>query len=250
MATARLAWKIIRARDWIHQLGLPLLGYVYSNGVMLDVQLLPLLLVAALLLATAYSLNEIFDRKLCKKYVLIPLSLGILALTISNLTSFKIFEVVLLLLIAITYSIPPLRLENVPLVCTLLNGIGFALLFSLGLTHVTFESILLVFFVFLNAIGFQLVHEISHLRIEDKFTTAKLLGTRSTISLAKIFFFSAFLVASLLFPLIPFLSPLSWVFFLMSTSKLKHVRSRDLKESFRKLSIAYGILLLFSFIAK
>lgn len=173
--------KIYRVKDWVHFLGLPLLGYFKFDEKDPE-RLILILIISAFYLAFAAVLNNWYDRYLdisqtlknpfskdmdsfsfynLNAIIIIPL---ILSLIFAIISSFLCCLITLIgIIFAYTYSAPPARLKSIPIVGTLSNILVFIPLLYIGpvslQTHFTETSYLALFCSFIVLI-MQLFHEI------------------------------------------------------------------------------------------
>lgn len=186
--------SIYRIKNWWYYLGYPLLGFAFAglfNGWYV------VLLLTALTLAYAYSINEKYDKDTETYDFLLPLLLSFLLVPFLNTNQTICF--VLFVAISTLYSHRLTRLKSIPFIVTIANGALFSLFFCMGYLG-TKSPDLFMFHVFTLLfffnIGAQLIHELMDLKedLDDRInTTAVYLGERRTVSL---------LVLSLLFGII------------------------------------------------
>jgi len=200
------AVKFYRIPNWLHFLGFPLLGVLLARpeDALPLAQTMLLVIASAGLLAYAYSLNDISDRELGRQYGISPkslstfgsknieLSISIMPLlgSLILLAWFPFLVLALAILFAVlwtAYSFRYPRLKAVPGVCTLINGVGFPLLFLMGFASVRLPnaaSALLFVTLVLLQIPAQLIHELCHSR-DDRLvhveTTAVHFGVSGTL---------------------------------------------------------------------
>jgi 4-hydroxybenzoate polyprenyltransferase len=174
--------KIFRIKDWLHYLGFTVLGIVFG-GLLANIVFI-LLLLSALMLAYAYSLNVAYDKKLKTRLYLIPLVTSLALFVFLNPMQ-MLFSVIFLFIVTV-YSIPKPHLKSKPVICTLCNAIAFPCLFALGFFGAGSSMSLFIYFytvLFLLSVVIQLIHELSDLE-EDKrdkiITTAARFGERIT----------------------------------------------------------------------
>jgi 4-hydroxybenzoate polyprenyltransferase len=161
-----------------------------------------ILMASAGLLAYAYSLNEFYDQELEHShrngqvsgtgrntthslFPVIPLLASLILLSQFSIVLFAIG--VLFSILWTMYSHPVLRLKAIPIVCTMVNGIGFPVLFLMGFVAgaaPTIECILIFVTLVLLEIPAQLIHEICHADEDRLFlvcTTAVRFGEKRAI---------------------------------------------------------------------
>ena len=180
-ASIAAAQKFYRFGDWFHFLGFTFLGILFgARSSDLDFLLVTEAMIASsLLLAFAYSFNVLYDSEVESSMLpshnattpgrlrglllsLAPAAVG-LALVVRSSEAF--FMGLLFVVLWGLYSGPVLRLKAVPLLCTISNGVGFSLLFLIGLAMVaTFSTSSILFFslLVLLEIPAQLIHEVAH----------------------------------------------------------------------------------------
>ena len=179
--------KILRIKDWLHLLGLPILGYFYNIIPFNFNEIFFVIVISFLFLAYGFSLNKCanFYRKrkthIFYKSLLVALAFLLPTLFLAYSISFPAFFIIAVnSFIGFVYSFPPSILKRFPIIVTILNGIGFGLLFSFG--YLSNKPIDSAFFYMSSFVGFiflpvQLVHEIA-----DK-TEDRRLGFKSTVML-------------------------------------------------------------------
>jgi 4-hydroxybenzoate polyprenyltransferase len=191
----QMTLDLFRVRDWVHVLGLPLLGFLYAR--MKDPQMtwfyLPLcIIISVLYLAHGYSLNETYDT--LKKHKGIyqgffqekgisfkrALALSFAPLLINLVLSWLVSPGMFLLIIAgailsYVYSAPPSRFKEIAFADLVINALGFSILFLIGtgLGEGIFPgSFYLAFLFFIVFIPLQLIHELEHVQ-EDRAANVK-----------------------------------------------------------------------------
>jgi len=230
--------KYYRVDDWIHYLGYTLISSILIS----NIELINFVL-SAIILAYAYSLNDYYDKKMKKKYFLVPL---ILYLLIIPFVSYSSFLISLSFLILFTlYSWPKVWLEGKPIISTITNSIGFTLIFLIPFQDIekiinNYSFILLIFF--LNTAA-QLLHEIVDLKEDKKvkkITTTAYFGVRKSL----IFFKTCLLFVILLsfFILRKFLLiSLSSIFFSLYFIGRENVDIK-VRKNFKTIGIIVGLI--------
>jgi len=243
--------EIYRVKNWFYYLGFVILGLIYNKQTHLN---FPSLLISPFLLGYAYSLNDFYDRKTTGKYFLIPLLLSLILLLTLNFL--QILVAVTFLVIVTIYSAEPFRLKKVPIVVTLLNGVGFSLLFLLGYwsqPSSAFPTEFFIILLFLN-LSAQLIHEGVHMKEDKKeniYTTALVCGRKnlkllitSLLSISLIFILTLFFrkKVSLLF----LISTI--IFLLLSIYKIQTTpMNKEVRRCFRNGGIVTGVIWFISF---
>ena len=231
-----------RIKDWVHYLGYVLLGSISSG----NLNLINFLL-ASLMLAYAYSLNE-YD-KIKKKYFLFPLLISFFLLPCLNYFQFLIY---LFFILTFTfYSSPKIWLEGRPLFSTLSNAIGFSLIFLLPFN--SYEKFVLFFdlfsLLFLLNFAAQIIHEIVHYSIDKKSkknTTCVKIGIKNSIFLLKINLIFIILLATIMFKHFKLIS-LSTIVFSLYFLFLTKINS-ETRKKFRYYGIICGTIYLIDLI--
>lgn len=169
--------KFFRVSDWVHILGLTVLGFCFaSEGKAVFYNVFFALLVSSLYLAHGYALNECFDTIINSRYpqgnfipfqtaILFSYAVLVLNLFISFHFSKNIFGLVIIgTILAWLYSAPPVRAKKKLFLGFLFNSIGFSILFLIGyasLKMIDMRAILMtVFFIFLF-FPIELIHELN-----------------------------------------------------------------------------------------
>lgn len=202
--------KSLRIKDWLHVLGLPLLGILFaSKERVFTFGSVLVFIVAALYCAHGYSVNNYFDlrynRELPKRkfYALLGFSYSLFILNCA-ISYYCGGPAALSLVItgAITgflYSAPPLRLKRSILFNLVLNSFGFALLFLIGFAavrrQITSVSLAFTFFFGLLFIPLQLVHQISHSKEDALQGIPTLYNTHGPYATRMVFNASVLLIA-------------------------------------------------------
>lgn len=272
-----------RTKEWLHILGLAVLGIAFHSEFDLFTHNALLgLIVSSLYLAHGFSLNNYFDIRidrpikkggfslnypLHKKLLLCSCALFL----VNCVLSFQISPIVLYLVIiggilGVAYSAPPLRLKKMTFLNILLNSAGFSVIFLIGFVSVnnsvTLHSLMMAILFALVFIPLQIMHQISHSeadKIQNIQTIYNRYGLKKTL-----FYFDLSLVLLVLWSLL--LSILNdrydYIFystFLFGFSlfyALHRMKNDKIAESgyatktrllFRKICILYGIILLFIF---
>jgi len=181
--------KFYRVSEWIHLLGLCLIGFVYSPE---DFHLgaLPLPIVASsFYLAFGFSSNTVLEgypsMKTPMKRLLLSFSPGLLCLLVSYFSSaYMVLTFFICIVLSVLYSAPFPRLKNVPFIGLFLNSSLFTAPFLAGYFTAggQFNVIFILLFamVFSFVVPFQLVHEMEHLRDDTA------LGYRTTAAYASL----------------------------------------------------------------
>jgi len=261
--------------DWLHFLGIPLLGYIVwtkGHNSFSIYELLKLLFISSLYLTHGYFLNDSFDAfKVNSKTIINPGKIILISYIFLLLNiCFAFFlkrEVVAIIIcggiLSFIYNAPPLLLRRVPFIGTLVNASGFSLLFLIGyplLKTDIFTPILFFLFFFIIMIPIQLLHELSHLhedRLNESITTASLLGEKHTliisilllavssswtVLIARKGYPSLFSVASMIFAILV-------TVYLIAKFRLNNlIGNTKIKSGLRKISIIYGLVIIFIFL--
>ena len=265
-----------RIKDWIHVLGLVVLGFVCGSGWNIEFGAFILsLLIGSLHLAYGYSLNDCFDININYKFLkgkdLFPFKKAIIlslsALMINCLVCLLFFTKGLILVglgavLGWIYSAPPTRLKNVPVLGLFCNSMAFSVLFLMGYcVNKNFDttSLAWTFFIFFLFLPIQLIHELNDME-EDKLkkisTTACRYGIKITLNLILFSFliligwalFLNYLLGTsiyLFFITIIFSILMFWSLLKRSINNRTHIKTFKLKLHARYLIILYGVGILF-----
>lgn len=197
-------FRFFRALDWIHFLGLTILGYVYaSRTIIFSRDLCSGIIIASLYLAHGYSMNECFDNRVdnnverFRKYS-VPFKTAILLsglVFIANLIFAFAYSLPIMLLvifgalIGFFYSAYPFRLKEIPFLGLICNALCFTPLFIIGYLSfrpLDLNAILMGIFIFILFLPIDLIHQLNDAE-EDKAknlrTTAVACGIKKTIGL-------------------------------------------------------------------
>ncbi len=267
--------KLLRF-DWIHFLGILILGYVYNlkSAHFFSKQLFSIILIGSLDLFHVYSLNDCFDLywkttksevTYFKPYIIV--SYIILVTNVIFSFFFAKYSTIIILLGAIItyiYSAPPLRLKSKPFINTFLNSIGFSILFFIGFPlskeRLTESAIFFIFFMFIMT-PIQLIHELSHFN-EDKrkniLTTSVFCGEdfslHTIISSLVLGFFWVILmwmvnICQFYFIIASFFFVSFFICYVIKKYKTKQlIDNHKIKNTIRGLSILYGAITLILFL--
>jgi 4-hydroxybenzoate polyprenyltransferase len=193
-----------RVFDWVHILGLAILGYVYASGneIVLNSSIL-IVFISALYLAHGYSLNECFDNKCMsevkirdgqyipfKKAILLSYIVLVMNIIFSFIYSLQITLLVIFGgLVAFLYSASPVRLKKIPFMGLFCNSLCFVPLFLIGYAidrDLDLAAFLMAVFIFILFLPIDLVHQLNDFQEDEPQnlrTTAKVLGVKKTIIL-------------------------------------------------------------------
>jgi 4-hydroxybenzoate polyprenyltransferase len=238
--------EVYRVKHWYYYLGFILLGFSLVSP--FNLGLLTLLFLGAFLLAYAYSFNDFCDERK-KPYFIFPLALTILMLPFLNFS--QLILALLFLFIVTVYSGRPLRLKAKPFLSSLCNGIGFSILFLLGYSVKTLDSVALLFFLLFFSFNMiaQFVHEVVDLSEDKKnkiITTAVFLGEQNIKKLCYFFLLLAFFLSLYLFCLnvlnilLFFATALFVVFFIYKI--FNHKIDKKLRKEYRNLGVLLGLI--------
>lgn len=259
----------LRIKDWLHLIGLPVLGIIWAcKKCLFSYSSLLILIISSLYLAHGYSLNNYFDNKdnlrsNKKSISLLIFSCALLFANcvISYFLSQRIFLLVILgSLTGIMYSAVPLRLKRYLVLNLFLNSLGFCLLFLIGVVlynHAfTFADTIMITFLGLIFVILQIVHQISHSQ-EDKIQQITTFYNKYGIT-ATISFLNSIILLTVFWTLLFPISRIKSLALFSSTILLGFILSRNLKRFdicksveirlfFRKAFFVYGLILLIIF---
>lgn len=164
--------KFYRVKDWLHVLGLSVLGYVFAvKGAVKISQAGMILLISGFYLAHGYSINDFYDKQIKGFYSrsnAIKLSVAALALCLMFclLVSVEIFLIALFgHFCGALYSVAPFRLKNHCFLDLIFNSLALTPLFLIGYyagekainLHIVLGPSIMIFSFFMPV---QLMHEI------------------------------------------------------------------------------------------
>ena len=258
--------NLTRIKDWVHILGLPILGFVSVSNEINAIVLLIVVIMSSLLLAFAYSYDISFDILRYRKVRSYPtfktsLFLSLLFLLLSFFLSitvsyYMLILVVLFSIVVLIYLTPSIDLKSMPYIGTFLNATGFSILFLIGgsLSEITLEIIYVWTLVLITMIPFQIVHEIQDMR-EDRrnkvITTAVKLGKEKTRKLVYVSLFVLLLWPVMLYYLgYTIYISLATFIFCSSAAILLYTKKNIRKIHFRYIAFIYGFMLLLIFLMK
>jgi 4-hydroxybenzoate polyprenyltransferase len=227
-----------RIKDWFHYLGYVLLGSLLANSFNIFN-----FFAAASILAYAYSLNDYYDKKLNKKYFIIPFFLYIAILPF--LSIFSILISISFLILFTIYSWPKVWLEGKPILSTLTNSIGFTLIFILPINSIKMilDYCPLVLLIFTLNTAAQLLHEIVDSKEDKKIkkiTTTVRFGAKTALVLFKLCLLSAMIISALIFSKFPLISLSSAIFSLLFIPVT--TINKKIRKKFRILGIIFGAI--------
>ncbi|MFN7170573.1 MAG: UbiA family prenyltransferase, partial [Candidatus Omnitrophota bacterium] len=158
----------------------------------------------------------------------------------------KIF-ILLFFLIALLYSLPPVRLKSHPFIGTFCNAFGFSMLFLIGINNLKNKLILPIYSGLLCLLFVaQLIHELAHLsqdKSEKILTTALFLGEKKIKILIISFLILAFIsFCKFSFIIAGFLFLLTFHIAILLTKK--EINYSSLRKIYRYEGLVFGIILL------
>ena len=162
--------KIIRIKEWVHFLGVPILGYFFKSSEIYFLDIILIIIIGIITLSYGFVINywaNINDNYrptntlIINSLLLIPIAFAILIFFSVEAYIFWFLTVLLLFL----YSFPPFILKRFPIVVTLLNSIALSLFFIFGFAiqnKISSSGIIFSCFWGLNLVPLQLIHEWQH----------------------------------------------------------------------------------------
>lgn len=277
----RSFFTFIRIKNWLHILGLTILGITFysSSGLFTNNSLLGLI-VSSLYLAHGFSLNNYFDITIDqyigkryfpsdqisrKKFLTISYALFLINCVISSrISSIVLYLVIIGSIIGLIYSAPPFRLKRKTFLNMLLNSLGFSLIFLIGFTSVsksiTPSALMMTILFALIFIPLQIIHQISHSEA-DKIEKIQTIYNQYGFKITN-YFFNASLILLLLWSLFigtlynkyiyifypTFLFCLSLFYFMQRTKKsIKFfpASATKIRLLFRIICMLYGTVIFF-----
>ncbi len=257
--------EFYRIKDWLHMLGLILLGFAYSLPAEVNFRaLLAALLAGGLYLAHGYSLNDIFDKETKvdighRQALRLSLLSVVLCLLVASFISLKALYIAIFgHLCGMFYSASPFRFKNRLFWDLIFNALSLASLFLLGTMaakgDISRQGLMMFFLFFVYFMPIQLIHQIQdYLRDKEsgQKNTVQILGIKKATHL--IFMFLAFYIilsfvlwelqAFRIYPLL-----LNSSFALVLIFYIGYNRTgANLKLATRYISIIYGVGLLAAF---
>lgn len=260
-----------RVKDWLHLLGLVVLGYAYSQSSVNALQVIAGFVVGSLYLSHGYSLNDICDNQLktaisSKKALFLSVMVLILCLILSSLISLKVLFIVIVgHLGGMFYSAPPFRFKNKFLLDLVFNALSLAPLFLLGYAIngiLVFKPLAVFFLFFVYFIPIQLVHQMQDCAIDIEYkhsNTFQILGIKKTKYLIYATLLAYTLLSLLLWRsmILNMVASLASIIFAIALFCYVHLAvksqgkiSRNLKLDTRYVSILYGVAMVLSFYSK
>ncbi len=239
---------IYRIKEWWYYIGFVLLGFLAGGKD--DIFHLFLTIVSVFFMGCfAFSLNEVFDRKLQDRAIIFPLIPGIaIIISLFFLNPLQRIFLLLLLILATLYSLPLFYLKKKPFLGTLINAGGFPLLILMGAEKLKEEALVLYFIFFFLSFLAQLIHEYSHQekdRKEKILTTAIKIGEKGKKYLWLLLLPPIFISLRISYICAFF------IFLMLITLLLK--RNKDfsiLRKIYRYENMIFGLYLLIYFLRK
>lgn len=258
--------KFYRVRDWIHLLGITLLGFVYvSCNPVNYLGLSVCILLSSLYLAFGYSSNTVFEQFLLGKghYHNLALSVlpAVLLLPMAGFYSVKMLLVFFVgVILSIAYSAPPFNLKSRPIMELFVNSSLFTVLFLVGSIVVqgtiTYNALVFSVFVFTLTIPFQLIQELGDMDV-DRSNNLMTTAIYAKLLTVKAIMISSTVISMLLSLIIPLpsqgsiwfnaLTLLLCAFILIRTITLRNNDIIQFKQDrliMRYAAIVYGTALL------
>jgi 4-hydroxybenzoate polyprenyltransferase len=259
--------KLYRAKDWIKSLGFCLLGL--NLGFVQYPPLLFLGLIQSILLFSfLFSFNDFFDYIIHKEknYIgkiiaesilpkelvfllcLLPLILSVIPLFLKFSVEYIILYS-LFITLSISYSLPKVRLRDIPFIDIICNVFFFSLIFlqsyfflnSIATPKVYFLLFWIIFYIFSH----EILHQIYHFnrdRESGRLTTAILLRKKRSINLLKFSFLLPIIFGVLVYSSFPNLEIFAVIMILFSFLRFFYIYSFNEKSDFKKLRNGlYGI---------
>ena len=270
----------IRIKDWLHILGLAILGMAfYSYPSLFTHQSLLGLIASSLYLAHGFSLNNYFDitidQYINKKFLQSDrvskkkfLAFSYFLFFINCLVSYKIstkvlYFVILGSMLTLIYSAPPFRLKKYTSLNIFLNSIGFSLIFLIGFASVsdsiTPAALMMAVLFALVFIPLQIVHQISHSEADKKeaiMSICNRYGLKIAIFLLNmslvLLALWSFLIGAVYHRYINifYLTSLFCLLFFYSSRRIKnskkpcHESSVEIRFLLRKICVLYGLAMI------
>lgn len=198
-------FSLFRIDDWLHVLGIPLLGLVYASEKVFSFRLILLsIVVSSLYLAHGYAINEVFDtldpddrprrdavlkdRPRFTHALLVAFIPFLFNLLFASLLSVQTVTIVIIgMLLSYLYSGYPMRLKKIPVIELFCNAAGFCLLFLIGYSAVrplTLDAIEIGILFLILFIPLQLIHELAHFENDKEhkvYTTVAKYGIKKSV---------------------------------------------------------------------
>lgn len=196
--------NFFRLLEWIHLLGLAVLGYTYASRISIFSALFLLsLFTSVLYLAHGYSFNVCFDNRFgdivvvsknnsiaFKKAILISYFVFIINIILSSSYSLQVTLLVTLGgFLSFLYSFSHIRFKKIPFLGLFCNSLGFTFLFLIGyaaVKNLDLEAFLMAVFIFILFLPIDLAHQLNDMEedLGKSFkTTAIACGIKKTLNL-------------------------------------------------------------------
>jgi 4-hydroxybenzoate polyprenyltransferase len=257
-----------RVKEWVHMLGLVVLGYAYSQHSAGLLKLGATLAVGSFCLASGYSINDIYDHQVKIKIshrsaMQLSLTALILSLVISWFISVPVFFITAIgHLSGMLYSARPFRFKNKLWLDLIFNSLPLANLFLIGYlpySPLTIKPLAIFTLFLLYFLPIQLIHEIQDQKIDQSqgqrntFQVMGMTKTKLLIQASLIFY----MLLSLFFWKSQILSPgatLANLIFMATTiyyiGSFRDLPPKNIKLDVRRFSALYGMTLLIVFYYK
>ncbi|MBU0762497.1 MAG: UbiA family prenyltransferase [Candidatus Altiarchaeota archaeon] len=209
--------RVYRISGWVKNLGLVVIALTFTDLELFHVKTVYILLITAATYCYAFSLNDMFDNIIENEknyfskihspnvkiaYVILPLFIILLSFPLLFSSTFFLMTYLCILLTSL-YSVPPFRFRNRPFWDVLFNSLSLTLMsfqvFFIA-DSINFLGIILASLFGLYFGYYELIHQLSHLKIDlrtGRKTTAFVVGTSRIKKL--LIYFSALIALSFSF---------------------------------------------------
>jgi len=248
-----------RVRDWIKSLGFSILGL--SLFVINPFLLFLGLIQACFLFSFLFSFNDFGDyivheeknfignlirksslsKEVILLFTLLPVFLSTIPLFLNFSVKYLIFYL-LFIILSISYSVPMIRLRDIPYVDVICNTTFFFLIFIQSYFFLNTEfNVKVFFFLFwaaFHSFSHEIIHQISHFLKDKKsgrISTVILIGRRRSIFLLKFIFLIPIMFGVLMFLLFSGLRAFAGIMILFNFIRLFYIRKINMKSNFEKL---------------
>jgi len=250
--------RFYRMKDWIKSLGFSILGL---SIFIIDPFLLFLgLIQACFLFSFLFSLNDFFDyliykeknfignlinkSVLSKKLILLlcflPLILSTISLIINFSISYFVFYI-LFIILSVEYSLPKVRLRDIPIIDVICNVLFFSLIFLQSYFFVSTKIItklyFFLFWIIFYIFSHEIIHQISHFEKDKKsgrISTVILLGKERSIYILKFSFLLPVVFGILVYTLFVDLKLFASIMVLSNLLRFFYIRNFNKKLDFEK----------------
>jgi len=259
--------ELYRVKNWVKSLGICILGLSALNFAIASNPYMFLLGLAQtfLLFSFLYSLDDFNDyivegeknfigdliknSRISKKpafaLCILPLLLSIYIMVVNFSTNYFIFYIIFVVF-SFLYSMPKVRLGDIPIVDAICNIIFFSCIFLLSYffvnTIMTTKAYFFLIWISIYIFSLEILHQLAHFN-KDKISTVKVLGRGKSLAVLKTSFFVSILIGIFFFIMAPELRVFSIVMSVFGSIRFLYVSKMNEKTHFEKFRNKMGGIL-------